>query len=55
MLKAGSGVIIPILTLLFNKILASGLFPDKWCEAIMFPLHKDGSITDVKTIGEFLC
>ena len=48
MLKSGSNVIIPILTLLFNKILDSGLFPDKWCEAIIFPLHKDGSLTDVK-------
>ena len=41
MLKAGSDVIIPILTLLFNQILDSGLFPDKWCEVIIFPLHKD--------------
>ena len=43
-LKQCSNVITPLLCTLFNKILESGVFPDSWCEAIIVPIYKNGSI-----------
>jgi hypothetical protein len=32
---------------LFNGILNSGIYPDKWMEGIIIPLHKKGNVDDV--------
>ena len=33
--------------MLFNNILESGIYPNGWCEAILCPLHKNGSVNEV--------
>ena len=35
--------ITPFLVLLFNKIFSSGEYPEAWTEALIHPLHKQGS------------
>ena len=36
--------IIPFLVQLFNTVFASGEYPEAWAEAVVYPLHKKGSI-----------
>ena len=36
--------IVPFLVHLFNKVFASGEYPEAWTEAVIYPLHKKGSI-----------
>jgi len=43
----------PLLKLLFNKIFANSNFPVAWCQAIIMPLHKKGSLTDVNNYQSF--
>ena len=43
MFKCSNETITPILTVLFNKILQEGCFPQLWREAILFPILKGGS------------
>ena len=38
--------IIPFLVHLFNTAFASGEYPEAWTEAVIYPLHKKGSIHD---------
>ena len=38
--------ISPILTILFNKMVSSGEFPDSWSQSIIVPLHKSGDQSD---------
>ena len=46
MLKSARGVLVPYLVILFNTILDSGQYPERWSDAVLFPLHKEGSATD---------
>ena len=43
MFKCSNETITPILTVLFNKILQEGCFPQLWRKAIIFPILKGGS------------
>ena len=45
-IKKGSHIIVPLLCDLFNKVLKSGEYPDKWCEAIIVPIHKKGDVNN---------
>ena len=36
--------IVPFLVHLFNKVFASGEYPEAWTEAVIYPLHKKGNI-----------
>ena len=47
MLKISKYVLIPHLFILFNNILETGIYPNGWCEAILCPLHKNGSVNEV--------
>ena len=47
MLKISKYVLIPHLFILFNNILESGIYPNGWCETILCPLHKNGSVNEV--------
>ena len=38
--------ILTTLTTLYNYIWESGVYPDKWSEGIIQPLHKKGSIDE---------
>ena len=40
-------ILLEHLTDLFNMILNTGVFPDKWMEGIIVPLYKNGSTKDV--------
>ena len=40
-------ILLAHLTDLFNMILNTGVFPDKWMEGIIVPLYKNGSTKDV--------
>ena len=42
----------PIITVLFNKILLSGYFPDQWCNAIIVP--KKGDVNDTHNYRGYL-
>ena len=44
MFKCGIEILAPICTMLFNKILCSGVFPNAWRENILIPLHKKGDV-----------
>ena len=46
MLKSAHEVLVPYLVILFNKILDSGQYPERWSDVVRFPLHKKGSATD---------
>ena len=45
-LKNSRAVITPLLCVLFNKILETGVFPDLWSDAVIVPIHKSGSRED---------
>jgi hypothetical protein len=47
MLKCCSTIILPYLLELFNSILEKGCYPTDWCKAIIMPLHKSGSVSNV--------
>jgi len=47
-LKDCAAELAPSLTLLFNKSLTLGKFPQEWKKANVVPVHKKGSKTDVK-------
>ena len=42
-IKRGKDELLPILTMLFNKILTNGTFPDSWRVNLLTPVHKKGS------------
>ena len=44
MFKAVVDDIMPFLSVLFNDIFNSGIFPEDWCESIISPIHKSGPI-----------
>ena len=46
MLKAGGRSIIIFLTLLFNKIFDSSIYPSEWSKAIVVPIFKKGNSDD---------
>ena len=41
--KHSGDKIVPFLVHLFNKVFASGEYPEAWTEAVIYPLHKKGS------------
>ncbi|RUM94256.1 MAG: hypothetical protein DSZ28_04130, partial [Thiothrix sp.] len=43
MIHCTKHVVQPLLLQLFNEIFKSGVFPQKWTEAIILPIHKAGS------------
>ena len=43
-LKNTKLVIVPMLCSLFNKILEDASYPDEWCSAIIYPIHKKGDV-----------
>lgn len=47
MLKSSLHVTGPYLLHLFNSILNSGKYPEKWTKAILVPLHKKGPVSDL--------
>ena len=44
----GKHTFTPTLCNLFNKVYATGHFPETWSEGYVIPLHKKGSINDVE-------
>ena len=46
-MKYSSNMLVNHWCVLFNCILKSGIYPDTWCDAIISPLFKKGSSTDV--------
>jgi hypothetical protein len=45
MLKC-SHACVPSLVVLYNHILQTGVYPKKWCEGIICPIHKTGEKHD---------
>ena len=45
-LKQSKNILSPLLSQLFNKILETGEFPNAWCNALIIPIHKSGSVND---------
>ena len=43
--------IAPFLVHLFNKVFASGEYPEAWTKAVIYPLHKKGSIMSRTTFA----
>jgi hypothetical protein len=41
-----SHVFVPCLVVLYNHILQTGVYPKKWCEGIICPIHKKGDKND---------
>ena len=39
-------LILPIMHKLFNRLFSRGEFPEAWCDSIIVPLHKKGSLND---------
>lgn len=39
----GKEIIVPKLEILFNKIMDSGVYPERWCKAILCSLYKGGN------------
>ena len=48
LLKMASRTLAPSMTMMFNKILSRGTFPQIWKQANVTPIHKKGSRQDVK-------
>ena len=46
MIKHGSSILLPSITKLFNLVLTSSYFPDRWNDTIITVLHKKGSLFD---------
>ena len=46
MIKSTLNEVLPFLNVLFNEVYESGNFPPSWCESIICPIHKSGSIMD---------
>ena len=46
MIKSAMLKILPILLLLYNKILSFGEFPHEWTRSIVCPIFKSGSLLD---------
>ena len=46
MIKSASGVLLPYLEKLFNRIFRLSDYPMQWAESIIIPLHKKGSFKD---------
>ena len=44
MLKSAAHVIIPLLSIIFQQILDSGVFPEDWCKSNIIPVHKKGDV-----------
>ena len=44
-LKEAKFVIVPMLCVLFNKLIETGIYPDEWGSAIIFPIHKKGDVS----------
>ena len=42
--KYSDGLLINPLTALFNYVFECGFYPEKWCEGLVNPLHKQGEI-----------
>ena len=40
--------VLNCLTVLFNRLIQTGHFPEKWSEGFIIPLHKNG---DINTSG----
>ena len=47
--------IVPFLVHLFNKVFASGEYPEAWTEAVIYPPHKKAVFMSRTTIGASLC
>jgi hypothetical protein len=45
-LKNSKIVIVPMLCILFNHLLSSGIFPNEWGKAIIVPIYKNGTKED---------
>ena len=43
MLKTAGEIVVGFLTKLFNQVFNSGIYPDKWREAIIVPVFKKGN------------
>ncbi|KAI5634224.1 hypothetical protein NE865_13094 [Phthorimaea operculella] len=46
-LKIGEPILLPHLSVLFNTILQTGMFPEKFCHAEIILLHKKGERADI--------
>ena len=51
MIKSTMLKILPILLLLYNKILSYGEFPHEWARSIICPIFKSGSLLDPAYLG----
>ena len=47
------GALTDKLTLLFNIVLNSGYFPNKWTEGVIVPIHKKGSTNLVDNVIKY--
>jgi hypothetical protein len=45
MVKNSMTTLLPCLHALYNNILISGILPEEWCKAVIFPLHKKGDVS----------
>ena len=44
----------PPLAIIYNKIIETGIFPDKWKTANVTPIHKTGDQKNIKIIVPYL-
>jgi len=44
--KSSKDITVPIMTIMFNHIFNTGIFPDDWADSVICPLHKSGSRSD---------
>ena len=50
-LKYAENIVVPFLTILFNKIYDSRFFPSDWCKAVIIPIFKKGGDSDPNNYG----